>query len=100
MATTPAERKALIFLGVVAALGVGARVVAGIRGGDRVGPMQPALERQLARAEGEARRARAEREAKAAGKKTARRKERGGSTRAGVVARSGDSTTPSGPTDI
>ena len=69
MPTTPAERKALMFLGAVSVLGVGARVVASVRGGDdRVGAMQPALERQLARAEGAARRDKAEREARAAAK--------------------------------
>ena len=69
MPTTPAERKALMFLGAVAVLGVGARVVAKVRGGgDHVGAMQPALERQLARAEGEARRAKVERAEREAGK--------------------------------
>jgi DNA uptake protein ComE-like DNA-binding protein len=63
MATTPAERKALMFLGAVAVLGVGARAVAEVRGdAPAVGAMQPALERQLARAEGAARREKAERE--------------------------------------
>lgn len=99
MATTPAERKALMFLGVVAVLGVGARVVAGVRGGgDRVGPMQPALERQLARAEGAARRARAEREAREAGKKSG--KKRGAVTRPKGAEASRDSSAPRGPVDI
>lgn len=70
MPTTPAERKALIFLGAVAALGVGARVVAAARGGggENPGPMQPALERQLMRAEAASRRAKAERAEREAGK--------------------------------
>ena len=68
MPTTPAERKALMFLGAIAVLGAGARVYASVRGGDHVGAMQPALERQLARAEGEARKAKAERAEREAGK--------------------------------
>jgi competence protein ComEA len=65
MATTPAERKALLFLGAVAVLGVGVRLVAHVRG-DRpaVVGMQPELERQLARAEAQARLDKAEREAR------------------------------------
>ena len=99
MATTPAERKALMFLGVVAALGVGARVVAGVRGGgDRVGPMQPALERQLALADAAARRARVEREAREAGKKSG--KKRGAVTRAKGAGAARDSSAPRGPVDI
>ena len=107
MATTPAERKALMFLGVVAALGVGARVVAGVRGGgDRVGPMQPALERQLARAEEAARRARSEREsreaAKKAGKRTGKKSSATGErvTRAAGASGGGDSSAPRGPVDL
>src|SRR5215217_6082139 len=108
MPTTPAERKALMFLGAVAVLGVGARIVAAARGGgDHVGAMQPALERQLARAEGEARKAKAEREARG-GKKgkgsggthsTAARRDTSGArhTRDGKAARP---ATPQGPIDI
>jgi competence protein ComEA len=99
MATTPAERKALMFLGVVAVLGVGARVVDGVRGGgDRLGPMQPALERQLARAEGAARRARAEREAREVAKKVG--KKRGTVTRAKGAGAARDSSAPRGPIDM
>ena len=99
MPTTPAERKALMFLGAVAVLGVGARVVAGVRGdGDRVGPMQPALERQLARAEGAARRDKAERAAREARKKEGVGRGRVARGKAKAVA--GDSTAPRGPTDI
>lgn len=54
-----------MFLGAVAVLGVGARAVTAVRGdAPAVGAMQPALERQLARAEGAARREQAEREAR------------------------------------
>lgn len=64
MPTTPAERKALLFLSAVVALGVGVRAVGRLRGEPAVGAMQPALERQLARAEGAARADRAKREAR------------------------------------
>jgi competence protein ComEA len=64
MPTTPAERKALLFLGAVVALGVGVRAVGRLRGEPAVGAMQPALERQLAKAEGAARLERAKREAR------------------------------------
>lgn len=99
MPTTPAERKALMFLGAVAVLGVGARVVAGVRGGsDRVGPMQPALERQLARAEGAARRDRAEREAREARKKAGAVRARG--TRGKAAGAPGDSNRTRGMVDL
>lgn len=71
MATTPAERKALLFLGAVACLGVGVRVVHAVRGErPAVTAAQPALERQLAKANVAAR---VERERKGAGKGGGRR---------------------------
>lgn len=90
MSTTPAERKALLFLGAVALLGVGTRVVGAMRGErPATEAAQPGLERQLARAE----RAAAEERAK----RSAKERAPAGTRRGGRRRSSNDSATTLGP---
>lgn len=70
---TPAERRALLFVGAVAVLGVGWRAAGEWRRGPDVGGAQPELERQLLAAERVRDEERAAKEARKAGGKPAGR---------------------------
>ena len=88
---TPAERRALLFVGAVAVLGVGWRAVGDWRRGPAVGGAQPELERQLLAAERVREEERAAKEARRGGSR------RGGRRQPSVPA---EPPAPQGPVDL